>query len=207
MLGDYILHFPLTDFAVSLLAIAALIDMARLVLKRPAWTTTVDLLLVAGFLGALAAVGSGLWLVSSQVHGHDDLLSMHHWFAYGTLAAASASVIARLLQKRSAIFGTIKTVTLALAALLVSGAGFYGGKMAHPGGDAAMTHTDVMPHGEAAPHVDTVPHGSMTPPAPAGASSGQPAGTDAAPGPAMAPDAAKPAQGTPSAHDKTPHSH
>lgn len=64
MLGDYILHYPLTDFAVSLLAIAALIEIGRLVLKRAAWSTAVDLLLVGGFIGALVAVGSGLWLVS-----------------------------------------------------------------------------------------------------------------------------------------------
>ncbi len=161
MLGDYILHYPLTDFAVSLLAIAALIEIGRLVLKRAAWSTAVDLLLVGGFIGALVAVGSGLWLVSEQAHAHDDLLSVHHWFAYSTLAAASASVVARLLQKRSPVFAGVKTVTLVIAAALVSGAGFYGGKMAHPAGEAA--HNDAMPHDDVIPHegITPAPHGSM----------------------------------------------
>lgn len=209
MLGDYILHFPLTDFAVSLLAVAALIDVARLVLKRGAWTTTVDLLLVAGFLGALAAVGSGLWLVSAQVHIHDDLLSVHHWFAYGTLAAASASVIARLLQKRSPAFAAIKTTALVLSALLVSGAGFYGGRMAHPAGETtdhdAVPHIDSVPHGNAAPHegMTSTQHGAMPPadaPTAGSPSSATPVPADATSAPARA-DAAKPA------HNSTPHSH
>lgn len=215
MIGDYILHFPLTDFAVSLLALAALIDVGRLVLKRAAWATTVDLLLAAGFLGALAAVGSGLWLISSQGHAHDDLLSIHHWFAYGTLAAASASVIARLLQKRSAVFGPIKSMMLVVAALLVSGAGFYGGKMAHPPGEAAMPHTDAQPHGEAAPHTDTTPHETMPPSqhgamAPTDAQLTPPATTsaDAVTGGATAPaPPPKPAPAVPDGHGTTPHSH
>ncbi len=126
MFGDYILHYPLTDFAVSLLAVAALIEIGRLVLKRADWSTVVDVLLVGGFIGALVAVGSGLWLVSEQAHAHDDLLSVHHWFAYGTLAAASASVVARLLQKGSPVFAKVKTLTLMIAAALVSGAGLRG---------------------------------------------------------------------------------
>jgi hypothetical protein len=161
VLGDYVLHFPLTDFAVSLLVLAAFIDIGRLILKRPSWTTTVDVLLVTGFLGALAAIGSGLWLVSTQLHVHDDLLATHHWFAYGTLGAASASVVARLLQKRSPVFGAIKTATLVVAALLVSGAGFYGGKMAHPVGEAP--HHDAMPHDHGSPRDEMAPQEGAQP--------------------------------------------
>lgn len=202
MLGDYILHFPLTDFAVSLLAVAALIEVARLVVKRPAWAATVDVLLVTGFLGALAAVGSGLWLVSTELHVHDDLLSIHHWFAYGTLAAASASMIARLLQKRSPVFGAIKTVTLLLSALLVSGAAFYGGKMAHP--PPGTPSHDALPHDDAVPHSETMPadhgmspdHGAM------------PSASDAGATPPTLPDAAKSEPATkPKDHDSTPHQH
>lgn len=202
MLGDYVLHFPLTDFAVSLLAIAALIEVARVVLKRPAWAVAVDVLLVSGFLGALAAVGSGLWLVSTELHVHDDLLSIHHRFAYGTLATASASMIARLLQKRSPVLGAIKTVTLLVSALLVSGAGFYGGKMAHP--PVGTPSHDAVPHDDALPHSDTMPadrgmspgHGALPSPYAPGATLPR------------LPDAAesKPAT-TPKDHDSTPHEH
>ncbi len=203
MLGDYILHFPLTDFAVSLLAIAALIDVGRLVLKRAAWSTAVDILLVAGFLGALAAVGSGLWLVSSQAHAHDELLSMHHWFAYGTLAAASASVLSRLLEKRWAVFGALKTGTLVLAALLVSAAGFYGGKMAHPA--RAPSHHDEVPPEAMTPEAmtpeqhDAMPRTDATTNAPSSDASTL---RDAA----TTPDASKPVRPA-SDHDTNPHSH
>lgn len=196
MLGDYILHFPLTDFAVSLLAIAALIDVARLVLKRAGWITAVDILLVGGFLGALAAVGSGLWLVSSQAHARDELLSMHHWFAYGTLAAASASILCRLLEKRAPVFAVLKTGTLVLAALLVSGAGFYGGKMAHPAG--APSHHDDVPHEAMTP----VQHGAMPPDAMTNAPSSDASMTDAT----TTPDGSKPVRPA-SEHDTKPHSH
>ncbi|MEJ7598475.1 MAG: hypothetical protein WKG01_11245 [Kofleriaceae bacterium] len=197
MLGDYILHFPLTDFAVSLLAIAALVDVARIVLKRAAWSTTVDILLLAGFLGALAAAASGLWLVSSQAHAHDELLSMHHWFAYGTLAAASASVLSRLLEKRSRVFTALKTGTLVAAALLVSGAGFYGGRMAHPPG--APSHHDDVPHEAMTPEQ----HGAMAPDAMTNAPSVDVSTmTDAS----TTTDGRKPARPS-SDHDTKPHPH
>lgn len=137
MIGDYVLHFPLTDFAVSLLVLAAVLDVAQRVLSRPSWRVAVDVLLVTGFIGALVSVGSGLWLLAGSDHPHDATLSLHHWFAYGALAAASAAVTARLLERRSRVFGVVRTSTLVIAAGLVSGAGFYGGKMAH-GGDATM---------------------------------------------------------------------
>lgn len=148
-------------------------------------------LLVGGFLGALAAIGSGLWLVSSQAHAHDELLSMHHWFAYCTLAAASASVLCRLLEKRAPVFEALKTGTLVLAALLVSGAGFYGGKMAHPPG--APSHHDDVPHEAMTPEQ----HGAMPPDAMTNAPS-----SDAS----TIPDGSKPVRPA-SDHDTKPHSH
>ncbi len=207
MLGDYVLHFPLTDFAVSLLAVAALLDVGRLVLKRATWTTAVDLLLAFGFLGALGAVGSGLWLVSVQGHGHDELLSMHHWFAYGTLAAASASVLSRLLQNRIPAFAYIKTLSLVIAAVLVTGAGFYGGKMAHPVAGAPSHHGET-PRAESAPHEEeAAPHhvipgdqpGAMTP---GDAMDG--ALSDRVKTPA---DATTPAAPTKFEHEAKPHAH
>ena len=131
MLGDYVVHFPVTDFATSLLFVAALVEIGRILFHRPGWSATVDILLVGGFLGALASVGSGLWLVASSDHAHDNLLSTHHVFAYGALSAATLSVVARLLQRRSSKLAVLKTAALVVAAGLVSVAGYYGGKMSH----------------------------------------------------------------------------
>lgn len=171
MLGNYVLHFPLTDFAVSLLAVAALVDIAARVLARPQWASAIDWLLFSGFAGAASAVGSGWWLVSSYGHPHDDTLSLHHYFAYGALGASTVAVAARLLQARSPKLGWLRTIALALAALLVSGAGFVGGKMSHPP-EAPHAHgEDATGHamGSADPTQPPVPahgtDGSASPPA------------------------------------------
>lgn len=176
MFGNYILHHPLTDFAVALLVIAALIDVGRLVLRRPQWQAAVDLLLLLGFGGALVSVGSGLWLVAVQDHGHSKTLTIHHWLAYSTLGVATVGVIAHFLAGRRPAFAKLKTAALLVSAALVSSAGFHGGKMAHPAGEA-MPHT----HGdEPAPH-DAMPRsgsgsaGSGTTATPAAESSTVPA--------------------------------
>lgn len=124
---------------------------------------------------------------------------MHHWFAYGTLAAAFANVVARLLQKRSPVFAGVKTVTLVISAGLVSGAGFYGGKMAHPAGEAA--HNDAMPHNDVIPHegMTTAPHGSMPMP---DAPTVEPL-SDAT----STIDSGSPTPDAKPAHSTTPHSH
>lgn len=145
MLGDYVVHFPLTDFAVSLLVVAAILEIVRLVLNRGSLSVPVDLLLYLGTLGAVAAVASGWWLVAATDHGHDELLSMHHMFAYGTLAAAIVAVVARHLRARSARFASVMTVALVVSALLASGAGFYGGKIAHPRGDSQRREMTTTP--------------------------------------------------------------
>lgn len=141
MIGDYVLHFPLTDFAIAPLVLAAFLEVARVVLNRSRWQRAIDILLATGFLGALLAVGSGWWLVVAEHHSHDAMLSMHHRFAYGTLAAAAVSIVARLLEPRSRVASLVRTLTLVLAAMLVSGAGYYGGKMAHGTGADHEDHT------------------------------------------------------------------
>ena len=148
MIGNYALHYPLTDFAVSLLAVAALVDVLGRILDRPQWRIAVDWLLFTGFAGVLAAVGSGLWLVSAQRHEHGDALSVHHYFAYATLGVTSVAVVARSLQGRLPKLGFVRTIALVLAAFLVSCAGFVGGKMSHSSGRGHLhTHEPGDRHG------------------------------------------------------------
>jgi uncharacterized membrane protein len=147
VVGNYVLHYPLTDFAVSLLALAALVDVTCRLFARPQWQIAVDCLLFAGFAGAVAAVGSGLWLVAVQPHSHGNTLSLHHYFAYGTLGAATVAVVARAFQGRIPKLGLLRTAALLIAALLVSCAGYVGGTMAHPPrGSHTHTHDDEMDH-------------------------------------------------------------
>lgn len=140
MLGNYILHFPLTDFAVSLLAVAALVDVASRLFRRAGWSSATDWLLFTGFGGTLVAIGSGLWLVAASNHPHDATLDLHHKFAYGTLATATIAVAARVFQTRSPKLAWVRTIALVVAALLVSGAGFVGGKMSHGTTEGGHSH-------------------------------------------------------------------
>ena len=192
MLGDYVLHYPITDFAVSLLAVAALIELGRIVLRRPSWAPAVDLLLYLGFGGAIAAVGTGLWLTSVEDHGHSRSLTIHHYFAYSTLGFATVAVIARALEARKGAFAKLKTGALLVSAALVSGAGFYGGSMAHGAReDGAHAHPDDPP-----------PAKPVVPEAPPASGSGMDHAGHPAPMPA--PDA-RPAP--PTDHDSRPHTH
>ncbi len=161
MIGDYVLHFPITDFAVSLLVIAALIDVGRLALRRPQWIPAVDLLAFLGFGGAVAAVATGLWLTSAQDHGDSRILSIHHWLAYGTLGVSAVAVAARLLEARVRKLAAVKTTALLVAAALVSATGFFGGRMAHGDGEHAHpTATEPTP----TDHARDRPQGHDEPP-------------------------------------------
>ena len=118
MFGDYVLHYPTTDFAVSLLVVAALLDIGGRVWKRTAWEAAADVLLFLGFAGAIASVGSGLWLVAAGDHGHARELDLHHWFAYAATGVAALAVPLRTLQRRRPHLATVKTVALAVSAAL-----------------------------------------------------------------------------------------
>lgn len=208
MLGDYVLHFPVTDFAVSLLAVAALIELGRIFLRRPQWATAVDILLLLGFGGAMASVLTGLWLTSAGSHPHTRALDIHHWFAYGTLGVSAVAVAARAFEARSGKLATVKTVALVISAALVSGAGFYGGKMAH-GDEAGHSHDGAaMPDDHATPGASHTSTGDHAMPA-----AGSAATVDGGAAGSVVVDAGAPAAPPPTApasrrpHSADPHSH
>ena len=126
VLGDYVLHHPITDFPVALLVIAAMFQVACFVLKRPQWQVIADATLVVGFVGSLAAVGTGVWLVAVSDHGRSKILSIHHWFAYSALGVAAVATLALALSKRRPELAKVKIVALVISAGLVSAAGFFG---------------------------------------------------------------------------------
>lgn len=148
MVGGYVLHYPITDFAVSLLVVAAFVDLLGRALERPQWRIAVDWLLFTGFAGAVAALGTGLWLVSAHNHQSADTLSLHRWFAFSTVGAAAIAVAARLSDRRLPRLGMLRTAALAIAAGLVCCTGYVGGRMTH------LTRTD---------HAHTHDHGTEEP--------------------------------------------
>lgn len=141
MVGQYALHYPITDFAVSLVVLAAFVDLLGRALERPHWKVAVDWLLFTGFAGALAAMGTGLWLVADHHPSNEDRQSLHQWFAYTTVCATAIAVAARLFERRLPRLGALRTAALAIAAGLVCCIGYVGGRMTHSGaGGHVHTH-------------------------------------------------------------------
>lgn len=166
MIGDYVLHYPVTDFAVSLIVVAAFVDLLGRALERPNWKVAVDWLLFTGFAGGLAALGTGLWLVAAQDHANDDTLSLHRWFAYSTLCAAAIAVAARMFERRLPKLNLLRTAALAIAAGLVCCTGYVGGKMTHSArGGHVHTHDE---HGVQEPALEESVQPTESVPAPNG---------------------------------------
>lgn len=166
MLGDYVFHYPITDFSVALLVIAALFQITCLVLKRPQWQVIADATLVVGFLGSLAAVGTGMWLVAVSDHGRSK-----DWFAYSGLGVAAIATLALAMSKRRPGLAKLKIIALVIAAGLVSTAGFFGGKMAHPANEQGPhTHgddgTQMQPNESVSHEHGTGEHGMTDKPTP-----------------------------------------
>lgn len=144
MLGQYVLHYPITDFAVSLVVLAAFVDLLGRALERPHWKVAVDWLLMTGFAGGLAAMGTGLWLAVDHHPANEDTQSLHQWFAYSTVGATAIAVAARLFERRLPSLGALRTAALAIAAGLVCCTGYVGGRMTHSGGGGHV-HTHDHP--------------------------------------------------------------
>lgn len=128
---NYEFHYPLTDFPVAFLLAAAGFEMGAYLLKRPEWFRFARSLLWLGSAGAVLAIVSGLWLV----HDHPDLeskaLDRHHLFAYLSMAASTVAVILDQVAERYPKYRLFKSFFVITAAIMVSLAGFFGGKMAH----------------------------------------------------------------------------
>jgi uncharacterized membrane protein len=141
VVGHYALHYPITDFAVSLLVVAAFVDLLGRALERPDWRIAVDWLLFTGFAGGVAAMCTGLWLATDHDHSNPDTLSLHRWFAYSTVCTAAIALAARIFERRLPKLSVMKTAALAIAAALVCCTGYVGGRMTHSSrGNHVHTH-------------------------------------------------------------------
>jgi uncharacterized membrane protein len=144
--GQYVLHYPITDFAVSLVVLAAFIDLLGRGLERPQWQIAVDWLLFTGFAAGLAAMGTGLWLVTDHHPANEDTMWLHRSFAYSTVCATGIAVAARSFERRVPRLGALRTLALAIAAGLVCCTGYIGGRMTHAGGgNHVHTHDGTEP--------------------------------------------------------------
>ena len=126
-------HGATTHFPIALALVSAVCDGAGLIAGgRPVarelqaagrWT------MVAGALGSVGAVASGLLLTKGSVLGHDTL-RMHHLFVWPAFTLLVALATWRLAAGRAPTrraLAAYLTVTVVMAGL-VAAAGYYGGE-------------------------------------------------------------------------------
>jgi uncharacterized membrane protein len=140
------LHAALNDLPAALLLVAVLFDLASALLRRPALRVAGFWTMVAGAVGAVLAVVSGLQAEEHIAHGEavHQVMGTHEELALITLGIFAVLALWRIVREHR-MAGTERTVALAIS---VGGAGMllatavYGGKLVFE--HAAGIPTDVL---------------------------------------------------------------
>lgn len=181
------LHAALNDLPAALLLVAVLFDLLSVALKRPSLRIAGFWTVLAGAVGGVLAVLSGLQAENHIAHGEavHELMETHEHYALITLAIFAVVALWRLVRESRMEGGERGGVLL----LSVIGVGFllvtasYGGRMVfdhaagvptavlqeemheraeghhHPGGEADedADHDHGDDHDHAAPSIDSAP--------------------------------------------------
>jgi uncharacterized membrane protein len=132
------LHGAATHFPIALMLVSAFCDGASLLAATAEWRRGLRLAalitLVLGALGGSAAVASGLMMTKGQVWGHATMLRHHQfvWPAFALMTSLAAWRIATLRQISAKPSAGYLILTV-LAAMLMSGAGYWGGELLNQG--------------------------------------------------------------------------
>ena len=128
------LHGASTHFPIALMLVSALCDGVGFFSKdaglRRSYRFAGTVTLLLGALGSYAAVLTGLVMTKGQIWGHATLLH-HHQFVWPTFALMTGLATWRIVvradpsRKSTAIY----LVLMILCAVLVSGAGYWGGEL------------------------------------------------------------------------------
>jgi uncharacterized membrane protein len=132
------LHGASTHFPIALMLVSALCDGASIVIgsadlrRGLRFTSFVTLLL--GTLGSYAAVASGLVVTKGQAWGHATMLR-HHQFVWPAFVGMFALAVWRAATFRRATEtpSVLYLLLTMLTALLVGGAGYWGGELLNQG--------------------------------------------------------------------------
>lgn len=143
MIADYVLHFPLTDFAIVLVIVGACFELAARFTSNELWDKIARAMLILGSAGIALTISSGLWLVSTTDHGghHGDALDTHRLLGLSAGVLVLLTLMFHLARNKvpAAIAG--RTVAYVLAAALTAAAAFAGGQMAHGGQSEVSSST------------------------------------------------------------------
>ena len=132
------LHGAATHFPIALMLVSALSDGTSLLTAPAEWgrglRLTALITLVLGALGGNAAVATGLVMTKGQAWGHASMLR-HHQFVWPAFALMNGLAAWRIATLRQLVGkpSTLYMVLTGLAALLISGAGYWGGELLNGG--------------------------------------------------------------------------
>ncbi len=143
-------HALLTAFPVALLSMAVLFEILAMALKRDSVRRTAFALLLAGTLGAGAAVLAGRQAEENVEHGGPahELMEHHEKLAYITLGTFAVAALWRLLRERKMGGGERFAVLVVMLGGLFSLAytGHHGGQLVfeHAAGIPDSTLTTIL---------------------------------------------------------------
>ena len=131
------LHGATTHFPIALMLVSALCDFLSLLPldfeRQRGLTFTATVTIVLGALGSLAAAVSGLIMTKGEMWGHGTLLR-HHQFVWPALALMIGLAVWRIWKRNATARATALYLgVMALTALLVSIAGYWGGEVLNQG--------------------------------------------------------------------------
>ena len=126
------LHPLAVHFPVSLLVIAAILELFTIRNFNSRYRAGINLLVMAGALSAIIAVAFG-WLLAGSGDYGEELLDIHEWMGMATAGLGLAASILLLRVKKRSKPSLVKTyrAILFITAAGVSVAGHYGASLTH----------------------------------------------------------------------------
>ncbi|MEP7258537.1 MAG: PSD1 and planctomycete cytochrome C domain-containing protein [Flavitalea sp.] len=126
------LHPLAVHFPVSLLLIAAILELITIRNFNSRYRAGINLLVIAGAISAVISVAFG-WLLAGSGEYGEDLLDIHEWTGMATAGLGLAAVLILFLNKERRLPSLVKTyrAILFITALGVSVAGHYGSSLTH----------------------------------------------------------------------------
>ncbi|MEX0341632.1 MAG: DUF2231 domain-containing protein [Erythrobacter sp.] len=128
-LHPFTVHFP-----IALLLVAAMVEAIAIVRPSERLRAAVDVMVVAGAIGAAFAAVFG-WIHTGLWFGGDSAMHWHRWLGCGVaLCSIWAAAAARRAGSR-----TVLRMLLAVIAAALLWQGYLGGELAHGPGHLALT--------------------------------------------------------------------
>lgn len=132
------LHGASTHFPIALMLVSALCDCLSLALENEeqqrTLRSTATITITLGALGSYVAVATGLIVARGHLWGHGTLLR-HHQFVWPAFVLMTGLATWRVFSRRTMVAKptAVYLVLMLITAVLIAGAGYWGGEMLERG--------------------------------------------------------------------------